>query len=631
MCPLCDWKPRNAKNTLNALRMHAVRTHNTNSEELYKILNPNEGICGCGKSLKFISLTIGYKKSCKSCHEKEWRAKAAATRIAKCEKAWNSGLTKETSDIVADIGLKVSAYRSENQIATWSKGLTKETDHRLAKMSEIMSTKYANGELTPAFKGETRDTNTKLVERGKKISEALAVYNPHKDPDKMPEIAAKISKTRRERIASGEIVPRSGFTPWCKGKNKETDTRLLEMATKVSNAKKGIQGWSRGLSRDTDVRLANIGDALRGKSGWLKGKSKENEPRLKAMADKRRLSHEEVMRRLTQHDNFTIVGNVEHVTTISNTKVVLKCNDCGVERERTLSSCFYPHKPRCQNCDSQHGSRWQQEIADYVRSLGFGDVLCNDTNALNNGMELDIFVPSKRVAIECHGLYWHSEAAGKHRAYHEMKKKCAQNADIKLIQLFEDEWNTRREQIKSIIAHKLGVSNVRIGARLCTTTCDLKLARSKLDLWHIEGAGRRSELGLLLQTSDGAVVAVATFGKPLHASDDVVELHRFATAPGVVVAGGLGKLVKHAASTLKCKNMMTYVDTRLGEGKGYEAIGFIFKRQTGLRFWFTDFHVRYNRFKFKATGVMSQNEVAEAAKVYRIYGCVNNVYELNFS
>ncbi|WP_244278072.1 hypothetical protein [Gordonia westfalica] len=37
--------------------------------------------------------------------------------------------------------------------------------------------------------------------------------------------------------------------------------------------------------------------------------------------------------------------------------------------------------------------------------------------------ELDIYIPSKNIAVEFNGLYWHSEDAGKDRHYHQ--RKCS--------------------------------------------------------------------------------------------------------------------------------------------------------------------------------------------------------------
>lgn len=623
-CPICEFK----SSTSDALRIHASKAHCVSSIQLYNLLHPNNNTCSCGEPLKFLSLNLGYKTPCKKCAEKEWRAKAASTRRAKNKKAWNNGLTKDNDIRIALSAEKISKTKLANPTVSWSKGLTKNIDLRLMKISQKLKKKYDDGELTALFKGETKDNNVKLVERGEKISKSLAIYNPHTDPERKSEISAKISKTRIERIAARDIIPTRGVVPWCKGLTKETDDRIAEISRKVSLAKTGTPGWSRGLTRELDERLAHIGDALRGKPGWLEGKTKENEPRLKVIADKRRLSHEEVMKRLAEHNKFEIIGDVVHNSTTSHTSVRLRCKSCSVERVTLLRSCFYPHKPRCQNCDSQHGSKWQQEIAEYVRTLGFVDTVCNDTKTLPNNFELDVFVPSKKFAIECNGLYWHSQAAGKHRAYHELKKKSAHDVNITLIQLFEDEWELRKPQVMSLIAHKLGCFVKKVGARSCTIVENNELARLKLKEWHLEGVGRHSEIGLLLRDKNGTDIAAMTLGKPLHKKSDYYELQRFACEPGTIIVGGLSKLVKYAINKLQCSHLMTYVDTRLGNGNGYIYAGFRLTKTTGLRFWWTDFKKRFNRFKFKATTEKSENEVAKEAGVYKIYACANNVFEL---
>lgn len=75
----------------------------------------------------------------------------------------------------------------------------------------------------------------------------------------------------------------------------------------------------------------------------------------------------------------------------------------------------------------------------------------NDKKVLN-GKELDIYIPSKNLAIEYNGLYWHSDKAtlekndipnketrmyAKYR--HIEKTKLCKEKNIRLIHIFEDD------------------------------------------------------------------------------------------------------------------------------------------------------------------------------------------------
>ena len=60
---------------------------------------------------------------------------------------------------------------------------------------------------------------------------------------------------------------------------------------------------------------------------------------------------------------------------------------------------------------------------------------------------------------------------------------------------------------------------------------------------------------------------VATFGGDL-------EIIRLASKNGIIVRGGLSKLITYAERSLNPERIMTYVDLCLGDGKGYLNAGF---------------------------------------------------------
>ncbi|MCK9320064.1 hypothetical protein, partial [Methanoculleus sp.] len=61
----------------------------------------------------------------------------------------------------------------------------------------------------------------------------------------------------------------------------------------------------------------------------------------------------------------------------------------------------------CPTCANEKViSSYELELQDFIKSLNI-DYVFQDRKILN-GKELDIFIPSKKVAIEFNGLYWHS-------------------------------------------------------------------------------------------------------------------------------------------------------------------------------------------------------------------------------
>jgi hypothetical protein len=71
---------------------------------------------------------------------------------------------------------------------------------------------------------------------------------------------------------------------------------------------------------------------------------------------------------------------------------------------------------------------------------------------------------------------------------------------------------------------------------------------------------------------------------------------------------------------------MTYVDRRVGEGNGYRSAGFSMTGTTPVDYWYTDNHLRYDRFRFRARDGKSERQIVNEANVSRIYGCGSSVF-----
>ncbi len=183
----------------------------------------------------------------------------------------------------------------------------------------------------------------------------------------------------------------------------------------------------------------------------------------------------------------------------------------------------------CPAC-AKHISRAEIEVADFVRTLT-GDVVTS-TRSVIAPNELDIYIPSKNIAVEFNGLYWHSEDAGKDRHYHQRKWQRCADKGIQMVTVWEDDWRDRRDICQRMIARKLGVSQERrLNARSLTVTAvDRVEVRDFLEANHIQGATAMSEaFGL---RDGGELVAVMCMK---WRTKTEVELVRFATS--VIVRG----------------------------------------------------------------------------------------------
>lgn len=186
-------------------------------------------------------------------------------------------------------------------------------------------------------------------------------------------------------------------------------------------------------------------------------------------------------------------------------------------------------------------------------------------------VELDMYSPSKRVAIEYNGLFWHSEAC-KPRLYHYDKMLACEAANIELLTVWEDDWQLKPRVVLNQILSKLGVlQQEAVSARSCSVVrLDLKDARTFLDSNHIQGSCLASAyLGLLdLQKNIRAVLAITK----TRAAGTTYRIDRYATNANV--RGGFTKLLTHAERTYSIDSWITFADKMHSNGGLYISSGF---------------------------------------------------------
>ena len=88
----------------------------------------------------------------------------------------------------------------------------------------------------------------------------------------------------------------------------------------------------------------------------------------------------------------------------------------------------------CPICNSGRQTSFaEQAVFYYIKNL-FPDAISRYKDIFNNGMELDIFIPSKKLAIEYDGAFWHKE---KNSERDRLKYRICQNNNIYLIRIRE--------------------------------------------------------------------------------------------------------------------------------------------------------------------------------------------------
>lgn len=269
-------------------------------------------------------------------------------------------------------------------------------------------------------------------------------------------------------------------------------------------------------------------------------------------------------------------------------------------------------------------SKPEQDLYEYILSLGIEAEQSN--RKILNRKELDIYVPSKQVAFEYNGLYWHSEKH-KGRDYHFNKYNACKEQGIQLIQIWEDDWRRNTQLIKDMVAHKLGVASVeRVFARK-TRVVEMETVEANgfLSQNHIQGSvGGCRFLGLYKGDECVAVLAFRTEGE----NNDICHIARYATSTTVV--GGFTKLLAQLEKNYRFASIYTFSDNEISDGSLYNGSGFEVDYTLNPDYQYVYRNVRYHKYNFRKSRFetdpnllyeegLSESELAELNGIHRVY------------
>ncbi len=292
------------------------------------------------------------------------------------------------------------------------------------------------------------------------------------------------------------------------------------------------------------------------------------------------------------------------------------------------------NKNRCRKC-SRLTSREEQEVADYCKSLG-GEIQQNIRPDFLKRKELDIYIPSKNVAIEYCGLYWHSTQYNNRNDHRDKFLACRDNG-IRLITLFSDEWINKPDLVKAMIRNRLGVRPPNV---IRASVCEVReiskdAAKTFFDLYHIAGyANSVHRLGLFY---DSVLVSAMTFRKPYTRQEpNTIEICRYAVNYDYQIHGGFAKLLLTFKEKFgkQYKKVLSYSDCRFGLGDVYKHNKFVFKGYSQPNYWYTDGFIREFRFKHRFNKNLlhlgnTEKEQTEAQELYPIFDNGHFRWELN--
>lgn len=287
----------------------------------------------------------------------------------------------------------------------------------------------------------------------------------------------------------------------------------------------------------------------------------------------------------------------------------------------------------CRVCAEEgNTSATERFIASSIQALGF---LVVTQHVMPSGKHLDIVIPSKGIAIEYNGDYWHSTGVGKKPNYHRDKTLEARSQGLRLIHVFESDYMKAPNVVWDMLLSRLGISET-IHARKCSIEeISTQEARSFLEDNHLQGyTASKVKLGLRIY---GELVMVMTLGVSRFTTHEY-ELIRMATLNNYTVVGGASKLFKYFTRNYNPESVLTYTHLHHSTGVVYDKLGFVETHITEPGYWYfcTKGNYTLSRYqcqksklviKYPELAHLTEGDIMAEQKSYKVYDCGNRVLE----
>ena len=446
------------------------------------------------------------------------------------------------------------------------------------------------------------------------------------DPNQLKKIKEAVAK-REERFKLGEIkrgtkrseAERQHLSKKQKEYANANPNKMSERAKKAITTKK-LRGY-------------DFTSPMLGKKHSAEAKEKTRIASIKNNQLKSQKANANILERIEAVD-LTLLSN------ILDNNLELQCKKCNTNFTFTkqyfhLSKFKSSMCPTCYPRIINKQSKGETELFEFVYAL------CPDAihgyRQSYHSKELDIFVPSLNIGFEFNGLYWHSEPVllhcNKSPTSDFEKMQYFQNQNIRVISIFEDEWEQKQDIVKSRLRNILKKTTSKIYARNCVVNeISSQDASQFCSQTHIMGTGRSNiRYGLYYNNE---LISVMTFSKNniSRKNSDTWEINRFSSKLDTSIIGGASKLFAAFIKNIKPLSVISYADNRWSDGNLYAQLGFKKTKPGTPNYWYVGPNTgRIHRFNLRKTEAddpnLTEYENRQKQGYSRIWDCGSSKWE----
>ncbi len=468
--------------------------------------------------------------------------------------------------------------------------------------------------------------NKELKEKAKKTNlNKFGVENPFQSK----EIKKKIKKSVFEKYGISHIQS----VPEIKDKVRQTNlekygfeyllqnTDIKNRAKSTTLKKHGVYPYTKGNIYKDNIKQLNL--EKYGFDWALQSptiRNKINKTNLKKYGVDNPMKSEIIRK------DMSISNDSSYIKYIGESISLFKCStghEFGIHID-LYSSRKRNNTPLCTICHPIGNSRSIKEIDlyNFIFEIYKGEII----QSYRHKLEIDIYLPDLKLGFEFNGLYYHSRKF-KEKNFHIEKTNYFKNRGIRVIHIWEDDWDFKKEIIKSQIRNWIGISKNKIYARNCVVKIiSPNVCKEFLNTNHIQGFVP-STLKLGLYNSND-LVSVMTFDhnegrkKML---DNEWNLSRFCNLLNANVIGGASKLFSYFIKNNDVKRIISYADKDWSVGELYYKLGFHLSGEIRPDYKYLIDNIRIHKSNFRKSNLNLSENTTESE--FMKLNCVEKIYD----
>lgn len=335
---------------------------------------------------------------------------------------------------------------------------------------------------------------------------------------------------------------------------------------------------------------------------------------------------------------YKICENANYIKYLEDSISLFRC-DLGKNHNFEIRSDNYSKRvesniPLCTICYpiGEQKSIKEKELLRYVESIYGGEIITGYRDVI----EIDVYLPQLKIGFEFNGIYWHSELY-KDKNYHINKTSFFEERGIRIIHIWEDDWDNKKEILKSQIKNWINLIDTKIYARSCKVVeiHDVNLSKEFLNTSHIQGNSPSTIKISLMYNND--IVSLMTFDKNegrKKMKDGEWNLSRFCSKLNTTLVGGASKLINYFINKYNPTRIISYSDRSWSSGNLYLEIGFSLVYTTGPDYKYIVNNERKHkgmyRKKYLTRVDNTESNLMLNNKIYKIWDCGKFKFEKTF-